>query len=76
MIAPDNAPASAKSSLIGRILRTVLRALLFAFAFGFAVGTWIRCSAEQARPAAIQYLGESDAGARSGTAADGSGRPA
>lgn len=75
MTAPGNAPASARPSLIGRILRTVLRALLFAFAFGFAVGTWIRCSAEQARPAAVQYLGAGDTGARS-AAADGSGRPA
>lgn len=60
MTAPANARARARPSLIVRILRTALRGLLFAFAFGFTVGTLIRCSAERASPAAIQYLGASN----------------
>ncbi len=64
---PRNAPAGSRPSLIGRILRSVLRALLFAFVFGFAIGTWIRCSAEQAGPASIQYLGARDTDARAAT---------
>lgn len=44
--------------LLMRVLRTVARALLIAFAVGFGIGTWLRCTAEQAAPRTLPYLGE------------------
>lgn len=55
--------------LLMRVLRTVVRALLIAFAVGFGIGTWLRCTAEQATPRSLPYLGER-------TSEAGSDRPA
>jgi hypothetical protein len=51
--------------LLIRVLRTVVRALLIAFAVGFGIGTWLRCTAEQAAPRSLPYLGERTSEARS-----------
>ena len=51
----ENAP---QPPFLIRVLRAILRALLIAFAVGFGIGTWLRCTAEQATPRSLPYLGE------------------